>query len=176
MVFITDAGDPRDRAHDPVREPRRARRHHGHLASTIAPIATRSRVGRAHPRQDRPARRPAGRQWPREIEEKYGIPIVNRRVSVTPIAGCVGSDDPAALRRGGARARRRRRRDRHRLRRRLQRHGAEGLHARRRGADRGYSRGDQRHAARVLVGQRRLARAPASTWTPWCAWPTCCSR
>jgi len=31
----------------------------------------------------------------REIEEKYGIPIVNRRVSVTPIAQIVGGDDPA---------------------------------------------------------------------------------
>jgi len=31
-----------------------------------------------------------------EIEEKYGIPIVNRRVSLTPIAHVVGSDDPAA--------------------------------------------------------------------------------
>jgi uncharacterized protein (UPF0210 family) len=32
----------------------------------------------------------------REIEEKYGIPIVNRRVSLTPIAHVMGSDDPAA--------------------------------------------------------------------------------
>jgi uncharacterized protein len=32
----------------------------------------------------------------REIQEKYGIPIVNRRVSVTPIADVVGADDPAA--------------------------------------------------------------------------------
>ena len=31
----------------------------------------------------------------REIEEKYGIPIVNRRVSLTPIAHILGSDDPA---------------------------------------------------------------------------------
>lgn len=29
-----------------------------------------------------------------EIEEKYGIPIVNRRVSLTPIAHVLGSDDP----------------------------------------------------------------------------------
>jgi uncharacterized protein len=33
----------------------------------------------------------------REIQEKYGIPIVNRRVSVTPIAHVMGSDDPAAF-------------------------------------------------------------------------------
>ncbi len=32
----------------------------------------------------------------REIEEKYGIPIVNRRVSLTPIAHVLGSHDPAA--------------------------------------------------------------------------------
>jgi uncharacterized protein (UPF0210 family) len=32
-----------------------------------------------------------------EIEEKYGIPIVNRRVSVTPIAHVVGSGDPGAF-------------------------------------------------------------------------------
>jgi hypothetical protein len=32
-----------------------------------------------------------------ELEEKYGIPIVNRRVSVTPIADVVGSDDPEDL-------------------------------------------------------------------------------
>jgi uncharacterized protein (UPF0210 family) len=31
----------------------------------------------------------------RQIQEKYGIPIVNRRVSVTPIGDVVGSDDPA---------------------------------------------------------------------------------
>jgi uncharacterized protein (UPF0210 family) len=31
----------------------------------------------------------------RELQEKYGVPIVNRRVSVTPIAEVVGSDDPA---------------------------------------------------------------------------------
>ena len=31
-----------------------------------------------------------------EIEEKYGIPIVNKRVSLTPIAQVVGGDDPAA--------------------------------------------------------------------------------
>ena len=31
-----------------------------------------------------------------EIEHKYGIPIVNKRVSLTPIAHVVGSDDPAA--------------------------------------------------------------------------------
>jgi len=31
-----------------------------------------------------------------EIEEKYGIPIVNKRVSLTPIAQLVGGDDPAA--------------------------------------------------------------------------------
>lgn len=30
----------------------------------------------------------------REIEEKYGIPIVNLRVSLTPIAHVLGSDDP----------------------------------------------------------------------------------
>ena len=30
-----------------------------------------------------------------EIEEKYGIPIVNKRVSITPLSGVVGSDDPA---------------------------------------------------------------------------------
>jgi uncharacterized protein (UPF0210 family) len=29
------------------------------------------------------------------IQQKYGIPIVNRRVSVTPIAHVLGSDDPA---------------------------------------------------------------------------------
>ena len=32
-----------------------------------------------------------------ELQEKYGIPIVNRRVSLTPIAEVVGSDDPADL-------------------------------------------------------------------------------
>ena len=32
----------------------------------------------------------------RQLEEKYGIPIVNKRVSLTPIAEVVGSDDPAA--------------------------------------------------------------------------------
>jgi uncharacterized protein len=32
----------------------------------------------------------------RELQEKYGIPIVNARVSVTPIAHVMGSDDPAA--------------------------------------------------------------------------------
>jgi len=31
-----------------------------------------------------------------EIEEKYGIPIVNKRVSLTPISQVVGSDDPVA--------------------------------------------------------------------------------
>ena len=31
-----------------------------------------------------------------ELQEKYGVPIVNRRVSVTPIADVVGSDDPQA--------------------------------------------------------------------------------
>ena len=31
-----------------------------------------------------------------QLQEKYGIPIVNKRVSLTPIAGVVGSDDPAA--------------------------------------------------------------------------------
>ena len=31
-----------------------------------------------------------------ELEQKYGIPIVNKRVSLTPIAEVVGSDDPAA--------------------------------------------------------------------------------
>jgi uncharacterized protein len=31
-----------------------------------------------------------------ELEEKYGIPIVNKRVSLTPISAVVGSDDPAA--------------------------------------------------------------------------------
>ncbi len=30
-----------------------------------------------------------------ELQEKYGIPIVNKRVSVTPISHVVGSDDPA---------------------------------------------------------------------------------
>ena len=30
------------------------------------------------------------------LEEKYGIPIVNKRVSLTPISGVVGSHDPAA--------------------------------------------------------------------------------
>ena len=32
-----------------------------------------------------------------ELQEKYGIPIVNRRVSLTPIAEVVGSDDPEEL-------------------------------------------------------------------------------
>jgi hypothetical protein len=32
-----------------------------------------------------------------ELQEKYGIPIVNRRVSLTPIAEVVGSDDPEDL-------------------------------------------------------------------------------
>ncbi len=32
-----------------------------------------------------------------ELQEKYGVPIVNRRVSVTPIADVVGGDDPAAF-------------------------------------------------------------------------------
>jgi uncharacterized protein len=31
-----------------------------------------------------------------QLEEKYGIPIVNKRVSLTPIAGVMGSDDPAS--------------------------------------------------------------------------------
>ena len=31
-----------------------------------------------------------------QLQEKYGIPIVNKRVSLTPISGVVGSDDPAA--------------------------------------------------------------------------------
>jgi hypothetical protein len=31
-----------------------------------------------------------------ELQEKYGVPIVNKRVSVTPIADVAGSDDPAA--------------------------------------------------------------------------------
>ena len=31
-----------------------------------------------------------------EIEEKYGIPIVNKRVSLTPIAQVLGGEDPAA--------------------------------------------------------------------------------
>ena len=31
-----------------------------------------------------------------ELQAKYGIPIVNRRISVTPIADVVGSDDPDA--------------------------------------------------------------------------------
>jgi len=31
------------------------------------------------------------------IQRKYGIPIVNRRISVTPIAHVLGSDDPAAF-------------------------------------------------------------------------------
>jgi uncharacterized protein (UPF0210 family) len=33
----------------------------------------------------------------REIQEKYGVPIVNRRVSVTPISDVVASDDPEAF-------------------------------------------------------------------------------
>ena len=31
-----------------------------------------------------------------ELQEKYGMPIVNKRISVTPIADVVGSDDPNA--------------------------------------------------------------------------------
>ena len=31
-----------------------------------------------------------------ELQEKYGVPIVNKRVSVTPVADVAGSDDPAA--------------------------------------------------------------------------------
>ena len=31
-----------------------------------------------------------------ELQEKYGVPIVNKRVSVTPIADVAGNDDPAA--------------------------------------------------------------------------------
>ena len=106
-----------------------------------------------------------------ELQEKYGVPIVNRRVSVTPIAGVVGSDDPTAYVRGGARARRGRRRGRDRLPRRL--------HAR-------SSRRASRAATRALIEAIPDAhrpppsacaprstwppRAPASTWTPCCAW------
>lgn len=32
----------------------------------------------------------------KEIQDKYGVPIVNRRISVTPISDVVASDDPAA--------------------------------------------------------------------------------
>ena len=41
--------------------------------------------------------RRAGRlvQVAAELQEKYGIPIVNKRVAVTPISHVVGSDDPA---------------------------------------------------------------------------------
>jgi uncharacterized protein len=54
--------------------------------------------GRAAARIHRKIVRRAGRlvAVAREIEEKYGIPIVNRRVSLTPIAHVMGSDDPAA--------------------------------------------------------------------------------
>jgi uncharacterized protein (UPF0210 family) len=31
-----------------------------------------------------------------ELQQKYGVPIVNKRVSVTPVADVAGSDDPAA--------------------------------------------------------------------------------
>ena len=31
-----------------------------------------------------------------ELQEKYGVPIVNKRVSVTPVADVAGNDDPAA--------------------------------------------------------------------------------
>ncbi len=54
--------------------------------------------GRAADRIHRKIVRRAGRlvAVAREIEEKYGIPIVNRRVSLTPIAHVLGSDDPGA--------------------------------------------------------------------------------
>ncbi len=64
-----------------------------------------------------------------EIQEKYGVPIVNRRVSVTPIAGVRRRGRQRRLRRGRPCPRRGRRRDRHRLRRRLLGARPEGLHA-----------------------------------------------
>ena len=74
----------------------------------------------------------AGRLVPAalEIQEKYGVPIVNRRVSVTPIADVVAAGDAGGLRRRRSRPRRGRRRDRHRLRGRLLGPRAEGRHAR----------------------------------------------
>ncbi len=55
--------------------------------------------GRAAERVHAKLVRRAGRLVPVavQLQEKYGIPIVNKRVSVTPIADVLGSDDPAAF-------------------------------------------------------------------------------
>ena len=148
------AGDPRDRQHDPVRESGRARRHHGHLARRLLG-ARPAPHRRAHPRQDRAARRAArGRGRPARGEVRHPHRQQARLAHAHRRRG--GQRRPRRVRRGGARPGRRRRGDRHRLRRRLQRHGAEGPHTRRRSAHRGHPGGHQRHQPRVLVGQRGL--------------------
>ena len=82
-------------------------------------------------RQDLPARRSDLVQTGEAIEREFGIPIVNKRISVTPmslVAGACETEDyvpfAEAMDSGGQDVRRQ-------LHRRLFRPGAEGLHRRR---------------------------------------------
>ena len=106
-----------------------------------------------------------------EIEEKYGIPIVNKRVSVTPIAQVVGGDDPAAYVEVA-----------HALDAAAEEIGIDFVGGFSAMVQKGFTRGD---AALIERSQRRSALrsacAPRSTWRPrergstWtlsCGWPT----
>ena len=89
-----------------------------------------------------------------DIESEFGIPIVNKRISVTPIAIAGAACKKRGLRPPGPDAGPRRQDLRRQLHRRLLRPGAEGLYLRRPAAHRLHSRGAGPHGAGLLQRQR----------------------
>ena len=110
------------------------------------------------------------------VGAKYGIPVINKRLAISPAATLLAGHGHGGGRAGGQDARRRGRRVRRRFRGRLHRPGAQGHHPGRRGGHGLAARGalaDQRGSAPRSTWPRA---GRASTWTPSTRWATSCCR
>jgi hypothetical protein len=105
-----------------------------------------------------------------EIERDYGVPIINKRISVTPIALVAESADADDYVAGGARHGSRGRRSGRQLHRRLLGARAQGHDGRRPGAAAVDSRGAGRRPSGSARRSTWARPGPASTWTPWRTW------
>ena len=150
---VLPARDSRNHPHGADGESRYPHDHDGHQPARLRRRRSREGGRKAYDKICRLAARlvAAGD----EIEREYGIPIINKRISVTPVAlvaEASASDDYVAFARA---ARARRGRGRRELHRRVLGARAQGRDARRRRADRVDPRGAERYGARLRVGQRR---------------------
>ena len=150
---VFPAGDPRDHPDGPDGEPRHPHDHDGHQPARLRGSEPRGAAKKAYEKICRSAARLVA--IGEEIEREYGIPIINKRVSVTPIVARRGSVRERRLRVVRGVPRPRRGGSRRELSRRLLGARAQGHDARRRGADRVDPARAQRHGARLRVGERR---------------------